>query len=512
MTAKEDHCKVRRNRRTIIFWVFAAFSVWFPAIVSATGVPVAVFPFQQYSEGTRNDINLPSTVELVKRLKDSGNKILDLETVIAYMANNRIRTVGYLETFYIYKTLNDLGVKFLLLGTVTQLKENPEATVGMSLNLVRTSDARTVWSYVGSSSISDELKPLKIGQPRSISELQSLLLDEIVGQWPWQIINEAQQGSSIKVDTTQLRPGYASFGDEIHSRVRLRHNWSGEQKPRIFFKAEDKLYPARKLADGKTIEATWVVGNLNGNFPVNLVFEWPVYSRTETILLGNYIVDGIPPVIDLKLRNVWITPDEKPAFSDRLVILPDLIVREPLSRWQLTFTHEGSLTETKKTGVGRLPQEIFWDGMDWPGPGNYNLLLEVWDKAGNIASSSKDVVFLGKTTQEPVALTLDRSERKFSLDLKNKGKVPLSYWRLEMWTREGKLITSSEGEKLPAKIPIELPDSFEKEKIAGFLIYKDVFGRRAEQKIDNLIPEVIKQPEKEEIPKSVVSESWVEEF
>jgi hypothetical protein len=296
----QDYGKVRKNRRTIIILVLSVFSVWFPAIVSATGVPVAVFPLQQFYEKTRNDVNLPFTVELAKRLKDSGNEILDLETVITFMANNRIRTVGYLETFYIYKILNDLVVKFVLLGTVTQLKESPEATVGMSLNLVRTSDARIIWSYVGSSTISDELKVLKIGQPQSTFELLSLLLDEIIEQWPWQIINKMQQGDSIKVDTTQLRPGYASFGDEIHSRVRLRHIWPAEQKQRIFFKAEDKLYPARKLADGKTIEATWVAGNLNGNFPVNLVFEWPDYGRTETILLGNYIVDGVPPVVDLE--------------------------------------------------------------------------------------------------------------------------------------------------------------------------------------------------------------------
>jgi hypothetical protein len=97
------------------------------------------------------------------------------------------------------------------------------------------------------------------------------------------------------------------------------------------------------------------------------------------------------------------------------------------------------------------------------------------------------------------------------LDLKNEGKVPLSYWRLEMWTKEGKIIISSEGKELPVKIPIELPDSYEKEKITGFLFYKDVLGRETEQKVNNLLPKVKKQPETEEIPKAF-SESWVEEF
>jgi TolB-like protein len=93
---------------------------------------------------------------LAEYLAQNNNEIIGPDTVIAFMANNRIRNVGYLESFDVFRVRDELRAGFVLLGTIMQQKERPEPTMALALYLVRTSDARTVWSYNGSVTTSEE--------------------------------------------------------------------------------------------------------------------------------------------------------------------------------------------------------------------------------------------------------------------------------------------------------------------------------------------------------------------
>ena len=108
---------------------------------TAAAAPIAFFPLQDLSQGL-NGINIPFTRYLAKRIDESGTGVFNFETIIAFMANNRIRSSGQLETYYINLVRQELGAAYVLLGTVTQNKEQPNLSLGVTLNLVRTSDAR----------------------------------------------------------------------------------------------------------------------------------------------------------------------------------------------------------------------------------------------------------------------------------------------------------------------------------------------------------------------------------
>jgi TolB-like protein len=477
---------------------------------STAGIPVAVFPFQELGEG-RNDANLYFSGILAQRLVNSGNEIIGLDTVIDFMSNNRIRTVGYLETLNISQVRRDLGAAFVLLGTVSQRKEKPEPSMGLTLNLVRTSDARTVWTYVGSVSTGEERRVLGIGEPQSTNELQYLLLDEIVEQWPWQIINDAQQARSINIDTALLEPKHVRPGDEVHGRVRFRGSWSAEQTPRVYFRADDQLYPATASADGIYFEATWIAGEENGRIPVNLFLKWPHYDRTETLLMGDYLIDGTPPIFELDFRGTKLL-EGVPVFTGKLVIVPRMIVRKAISRWRLAFYYSNEENDSvgEMDGIGNLPRSFTWAGPSKLsyGDGFYKVVLEAWDMAGNVASASR-VVELKKGLPQ-VDLSLDRSGEEMIIDLEYDGKVPLRYWRLEMWTREGKILTQSEGKDLPVKIEVGLPGSDQDQEIRGILFYQDVFGAKVSRKVQELLPDFKKKTKKKS--PAGISESWVDEF
>lgn len=492
---------------------------WLPTLAWAAA-PVAVFPLQELGDG-RNDANLPLTKILAEQLAENGNKIIGLDTVIAFMANNRIRTLGHLDTFHISRVRSELGAAFILLGTVTQRKERPEPSLGLTLNLVRTSDARTVWSYVDSLSTGEEQRVLGIGEPQSTADLRPLLLKEIFKQWPWRIINEVQQAGSINIDSVLVEPKYVRPGDEVHSRVRLRKNWLTGKAPRVFFKADNQLYPATLSADGSTYEGSWIAGEENGSFPVDLLIEWPLYGRSETTLLGNYLVDGTPPLLEVELPGVKIL-DGMPVFHRQLVIAPRLLVRKSLSRWRLAFYYESGNLAGDMTGAGNVPKHFIWSGKGNFGrleDGVYKVVVEVWDKAGNLAKASKQVVL--NRSMPKVDLAVEHDAEGLVVDLAHKGKVPLAFWRMEMWTKEGKLLTQSEGKELPVKIGVKLSDSEQQDvekNIRGVVVMEDVLGNQVRQKVEDLLPKLEAQAkaktkaEGESKKSKGISEKWVNEF
>lgn len=517
----QENSQKRKGCSLLAILLLAVSCVLMPTIVLAAEPPVAVFPFQELDQG-RNDANLAFAVDLAKRLAETGNKVIDSDAVMAFMANNRIRTVGSLETYRVAQARGELGADFVLLGTVTQRKEKPEASMGLALDLVRTSDARTIWSYCTSISTGEDRKPLGIGEPQTTAELEPLLIADVVKHWPWQRLHEVRQVRAINIDTASLSPKYVKPGEEIHAQVRLHASWTASNAPRVFFKTADHLYPAKVSADGSIYEGSWVAGKENGRFNVSLVLEWSVYGRTDSALLGSYLVDGTPPVLDVELRGVTMI-DGKPVFSRHVKVVPHLLVHKILSRWRLGFYDESGTLVGDMDGNGVLPDGFIWQGTDTEGPvqnGNYRIEVEVWDRAGNEAKASKWVTL--DRSKPQVDLAVSHTDEGVAVGLKNGGKIPLAFWRMEMWTKDGRLLTTTNGSQLPAKFDLKLAESEGENDLRGIVVFRDVLGNLIKKKVEDLIPDQkteAKQKAREKAEAAAekkketgISERWVDEF
>jgi hypothetical protein len=450
---------------------------------------------------------------LAEFLAQNGNKVIPGDAVIRFMANSRIRTVGQLESYSAIRVRDELRAGFVLLGTVNQRKEKPDATLALSLFLVRTTDARTVWSYSGSVTTAEKRKALGINEPISTDELQYLLLNEMFESWPWQRINEVQEVGAVNIDTVKLEPGFVQPGGKVACRVTIRDGWAANLAPRIFFKVDDQIYPATVSGDGRSFEGDWVAGEENGRYPVYLVLEWSQYGRTETVLLGSYVTDGTPPLLEVELRggNEY---EGRPVFRRNVVIVPNMIVRKPLSRWRLHINY--MLPEGDKVyignmqGKGNMPGNFVWEGRSQYGDGSYEFVVEAWDNAGNMAKASK-IGEIAKALPK-VNLALTEGQDQMIMDMENAGKVPLRYWRLEMWTKEGRLLTEAEGSELPVQVGFKSPVSGSDQEITGFVFLQDELGKEARVKVEDLLPQLGKLKKKKEEKPTGVSEKWVDEF
>jgi len=480
-------------------------------VSTAAAVPIAVFPLEDLATG-RSDVNLPITRVLSDYLRQNGNEIIAENAVITFMANHRIRKVGQLEAFNALRVLEELRAGFVLTGTIHQRKERPDPTLALTLSLIRASDARTVWSYAGSVTTAERRKALGIGEPISTDELQYLLLDEMFASWPWQRISEVQEVGAVNLDTVRLQPKYARPGDEMSCRVSVHESWADNLFPKAFFKADDQIYPATVADDGKSFTVNWVAGEENGNYPVSLLLEWSQSARTEPVLLGSYIIDGTPPLLEVELRGGKMYQG-MPVFNRNVVVIPSMVVPKLLSSWRLSINYLVSISDKQYIGEvkgkGNLPPSFVWQGHGYFGDGIYEFIIEAWDKAGNMAVASATAEY--SKALPKVDLALSNKQDQMIMDVQYASKVPLRYWRLEMWTKEGRLITEAEGSELPVKVRFKTPDMTNQE-ITGFVFLQDAFGKHSRVKVEDLLPELKKKRQKKEEEPTGISEKWVDEF
>lgn len=482
-----------------------------------TSAPVAVFPLQDMSHG-RNGINIPFTKYLAERLAASGTKICRQEAVIAFMSNNRIRVAGQLETYHINRLREELGAAFVLLGTVIQKEDKPAPALGLILNLVQTSTGRTIWSYVGAVSAADHPKLLGLGEAKTARQLEPILGDDIMRSWPGESLKQ-QQKKSTSVDSIVLTPREVVPGAVLHCRVRLRNRWLENRAPRVFLQADDQIYAAAWNQASNTYEASWIAGQTDGRFPVTLIVEWPLYGRTETVSLGYYLVDDVQPLIALDLKDEGMEGD-LPIFRDKVVIVPRQIIRKPIARWQISFSTDDDVVIAEQKEKGDLPAMIIWRGQTGMGSmlteGDFTVRLEVWDEAGNNASDSKK--FELKKTPPVVMVAAAKEGQQVKLDMKMQGygkhadkKIPIAFWRLEMWSNKGKLLENTEGKDLPAQVDMLLPSAEDGQDIQGTLVVRDVLGNTAYKKLGNLLQSDAEKKKKASEEKST-TKAWVEEF
>jgi hypothetical protein len=110
-------------------------------------------------------------------------------------------------------------------------------------------------------------------------------------------------------------------------------------------------------------------------------------------------------------------------------------------------------------GYGNLPMRFVWNGMGkegWPAEeGIYQVNLQVWDKANNIAEAFEPVAVA--RTPPTMVLEAKNRGRDMLVDLSNEGSVPVAFWRMEMRDGEGAVIKVAEGEELPARIDLNRP-------------------------------------------------------
>ena len=152
-----------------------------PVFSMARAQTIAVFPLDDLSRGV-NSPNMEITRYLAGKMEAKGLNVIQEQDIINFMASKGINWLGYLSTENILQTKEAMGADLVLLGTITS-KKRP-STYGLILNLVRTLDAKTIWTSSDGLSLADMQRLLGLNQPATMDELWPILINNVLASWP----------------------------------------------------------------------------------------------------------------------------------------------------------------------------------------------------------------------------------------------------------------------------------------------------------------------------------------
>jgi hypothetical protein len=427
----------------------------FVGVSPVQALTVAVFPIEDLSQG-QNGVNTELTDYLAWDMNRRGFDVIGNDTVISFMARNRVRWLGFLDTRHIIMAKEEMGADLVLFGTMSLRGEELSPSFGITLYLVRTSDTRTLWTASGGLAQQDVVNLLGIGESRRGEGLLPKLAQSVLEKWPEELEYTSKPQHALEIENIELTPAHVRRGEKVTCNVRLRTTWPEEDAPRIFFKAGGRVYMARKEAPGDVYSSDWEVAENDGRYPVTMVINWPS-GHKKVSFLGAYSVDNTPPKLVLDLKGVQL--EGTVAFRDQIIIIPRMLRREPVARWKLTVEDERGEEQLSYTGYGEMPNRFVWDGKGkdgWPAAeGIYNVSLQVWDRADNMSVASQPVA----VARTPPAMVLEAKNRgrEMIIDLSHDGKVPIAFWRMEMRSSSGEMIKVAEGSQLPVRMDVNVP-------------------------------------------------------
>ncbi len=482
-------------RRGFILLLLAL--LWSP---TAMAEKIAVFPIEDLSQGP-NGVDFALTEYLEKDLEARGLEVASQEAVISFMARNRIRRLGFLNTYHISQVRKELGADLILLGTVSQRSEKPAAVFGMVLYLIRTDDARTVWSQARGLSCNDIRHVLGIAEPRSAEDLWPIAVQDILENWPEDMGLDRDQSAVSEIAQVDLGRRYVSPGKKVTCSLLLRSIEEGD-RPEVTLRVRGKGHLRMRHRGRGLYQASWTASATEGSYPVSLILHWPS-GKHKVAFLGIHHVDSNSPALALATRGLRL--QGAVAFRDRILIIPRLLEREPVSRWDFSVQDEQGRTILHEDREGNLPKRFVWKGRAGDGSqigdGNYQVVVKVWDQAGNMAVASEMVAVM----RNPPDMVLEAEIRGqgLVLDIRNRGKVPIAFWHMEMWDDDGNLIKTADGETLPAEVDVALPES----AVECVLTARDILGNQFRREIKDL-----KLLVSREDVEGIVTEEWSAEF
>jgi hypothetical protein len=509
---------------------FLAVSVLPAAARQAT---VAVFPLENLALGP-NTPNFEVTRYLQKQISSMGYDVVLESDVISFMGSEQIRWLGHLDTARLGLAEKKLGADLVLLGTITQRISTVSPTFGLTLSLVRTKDAKTLWANTGGVSLANMQRLLGLNQPASIAELWPVLVQQVLASWPSDLDARLQQGliydfakgempPLLQVKKLSLSPRFVQPGEQVKCSVLLADNSASAMLPQIFIKVGNRIHLAQQSTDSLFYEASWTGSEIEkgifrevGNealrlaatdlrpqffegvwmgalddaiYPVSLILRWPD-GRQQIAFVGNYTVDSTVPEIMLRIPGRKV--NDLVTFKDRIEIYPTVKNREPFSRWKISVEDEKGQGVMGDEGDGDLPRKFFWKGNGFDGypveEGKYQLKLTGWDRANNSVQVSEYVTY--KPSKPELSLDVSRVSNGLEITLDTQKKeidIPLMYWIMEVWNEEGELLKSASGGLVPASfiIPLDL-DEVNRVKINGHISLKDQIGNRVKMNISDL--------------------------
>ncbi len=477
-----------------------------PAVAGAASL--AVFPLLDITKGT-NGVNMPLTDDLRRQAGKLGDTLISGKAIMTFMVRHRLRTLGRLDSQAIAEARQELGADLILLGTVCQLDRAPPAAVALSLQLIRTSDGRTIWTTTKALSQADLQSLLALSEPKTLKDLFKVYFPALLASFPVKIKPAGPAGGRLSLSSIVLRPEYVRPGRTVKCRVIISAASRIEPGSEASVQVGGRVYPATLNKEEYGVTAAWPAQEKAGTYQVTLVVKQPS-GRREAAILGRYHVNSTPPF--LVLHAVGKKLDGLVTFSHSLALITTMPDPEPLARWTIAVFDRDNQTIVYQETAGQVPERINWNGYagsNIPAPdGDYLVRITAWDRAGLSAAAEQEVSL--RRTPPKISLEVKEKDRQLHLALSDSTATPLSFWWLQVYQDGGRIVKSAAGDHLPAAVTVDLPEHAGGSKFELMLVAQDVLGNRTRRQVRNLLALTAEAPAQHQ--KHETESQWLENF
>ncbi len=508
-----------RRFSCIVLLVAATLLLVSPAVHSRQS-RIAVLPMEDLSRGG-NGLNYGVTQLVRDNLASRDLAVLGRDEVLAFMVKNRVRWLGHLGSRYIRRLHDDLGVDYALLGSVNQRRDTKPYVLGLTLQLIRTEDARLVWAHSVELCDADEIGLLGLAGSQDLQEMERL----VVGKALQGLAADLRQyGGPLDiqegVESVFLGPEIVRPGEEVSCRITLSLSASQLYNTTVSVFVDERIVEARYSSVDNSFQAVWNAAPADGHYPVQVAISRPGQLDKE-VLVGGYQVDGLAPSLALQVKGQEL--NGVVVLRKKIDMIPLLKNPEPISRWRMSVRDEEGLVVMGDDGRAGLPGRFSWWGQAKSGAlvpdGFYTIELEVWDRVGNKGAARQTIQVIRQEPEMQVAL--NEQDDKVVVHLNYAGQIPLDYWRLEIRDKEGGLISESSGTEAPEGLELALA-AMPSGKISYHLYAQDMLGNRLLRQVDAMVPlageasdeggDFLAEAVAEERSKVMARQVWTEDF
>lgn len=507
--------------RTLIFMLWLTGAALATSAHHCSAQTIAILPVEDLSQGA-NGLNFAMTQTLSETLTEKGFTVSRQEDIVAFMVKNRVRWLGSLSSPYIRRLQDQLQVKYLLLGSISQQRTTPPFALNLNLQLIRTKDCQIIWSTTAEHSDVNRVSLLNLSGQLALEQIEQQVARNALSTIPITPQEQHPLERQAHIDSVQLNPKIVQPGGTVRCQIRLSNNNTSASKTAISIYIGEHLVDAHYDSQTKVYKASWLSGRENKQHTVTAIISSAGYTSRE-ILIGSYRVDGLSPKLTLRIKGQEV--DGPVILQEQVKIMPRLQTPEPITRWNLTVRDETGTTIVNETGHKRLPPQFSWWGQGQHGnqvqDGLYSIELSIWDRAGNLASSQESIRVFRKKPE--ISLAMEKQPNSLAVALNYSGEIPLAYWRLQIRDRDGMIIAERSGSEDTKKILLPLKMAGNK-NISYRLYAQDMLGNHVQQEVTPTIKGRKKNQNKDDAEdegdflasaqgtKKIVEDVWEEDF
>ena len=429
------------------------------SVLDGRALTVALFPLADISS-EYNGVDLKATNHFHELLEQEGVTLLDDLDVRRFMAQNRLRRSGCLDSFAARKMGRELHADLVLLVTLCESGGSETGRFGLLLTAFDTDTGELVWSTQESSSLFQETSLLAIGAPRDGIDLQFRIMEivarRVALELPKLEPREVSERYPFKLADFQVSPEYVRGASPVECFLKLEALFELPEKVELLSDAGRVILIPGKV-EGEYY-GRWAAPVADGDYTVSLALSGSVPSNpVELQNLSHYKVINQPPelIIDLKQGHVV---NDVTIFKEQLLISSRVRPTRPISRWRFTVVRPDGRVLVKDEQDGELPRDLIWRGCNSKRQhlpdGDYVLTLTIWDAANNRSQAVKKVSL--QTECQPVEVkTVKKGDKNLVRLTTPESSSSLSLtWKLNLYSPEGEPLLERSGSALPVDIEL----------------------------------------------------------